>query len=82
MPVSFKLNSFDFPPYFPLFLLHPNLSPLFLLRYNLLLHVGLPDMLVLFPISLSLILPTLALVLFVQVMSIIVNLFVPVNLCF
>ena len=79
MAVSFKLNNSDFPPY--LFLLYLNLFPLFLFRYHLLLHVGLPDMLVPFPINLSLILPTSVIVLFVQVVSILVNLFVLVNLC-
>ena len=78
MAVSFKLNNSDFPLY--LFLLYLNLFPLFLFRYHLLLHVGLPDMLVLFPINLSLILPTSVMALFVQV-SILANLFVLVNLC-
>ena len=43
--------------------------------------VGLLVMLVLLPINLSLMLPTSVMVLFVQVMSILVNLFVLVNLC-
>ena len=78
MAVSFKLNNFDFAFY--LFLLYLNLFALFLLRYHLLLHVGLLVMLVLFPINLSLIPPKSVMVLFVQVMSILVNLFVRVDL--
>ena len=79
MAVSFKLNNFDFPPLS--FLRYLNLLLLFLLRYHLLLHVGLPVVLLLFPINFSLILPTSVMALFVQVMSILVNLFVLVNLC-
>ena len=56
MAVPFKLNNFNFPLY--LFLPHLNLFPLFLFCYHFLLHVGLPVMLVLSPINLSLILPT------------------------
>ena len=78
MTVSFKLNNLDFRY---LFLLYLSLFPLFLLRYHLLLHVVLSVMLVLFLINLYLILPTSVMVLFVQVMSILVNLLVPVNLC-
>ena len=78
MAVSFKLKNFDSPLY--LFLLYLNVFPLFLLRYHLPLHIGLLVMLVLFPKNLFLILPTCVMVLFVQVMSIVVNLFVLVNL--
>ena len=79
MAVSFKLNNFDFPPLS--FLLYLSQFPLFLFRYCLLLHVVLPVMLVLFLINLCPILPTSVMVVFVQVMYLLVNLFVPVNLC-
>ena len=79
MAVSFKLTTLTFHPY--LFLLNLSLLPLFLLHYHLLLHVVLPVILVLFFINFCLILRTSVMVLFVQVMSILVNLFIPVNLC-
>ena len=79
MAVSFKLNNSDFPPLPCSTVSKPvSFAPVSL---SLLLHVGLPDVLVLFPINLSLILPTSVMVLFVQVVSILVNLFVLVNLC-
>ena len=82
---SFKLSNFDAPLSPP----PSSSSPVTKLVSSVpasvsfaTLHVGLPVMLVLFPINLSMILPTsVMIVLNVQVMSIQVNLFVAVNLC-
>ena len=55
MAVSFELNNLDFPPLSFSTVSKP--VPSVPARYHLLLHVGFPVVLVLFPINLSLILP-------------------------
>ena len=63
MAVSFELNNLDFPPLSFSTVSKP--VPSVLARYHLLLHVGFPVVLVLFPINLSLVLPRPVMILFV-----------------
>ena len=79
MDVFFKLNNFDFPLY--LFLLSPNLFPLLLCHCDLMLHVGLPVMLVFFPMNVFLTLSMSVMPLLVQVMSLLGNLFARIEVC-
>ena len=78
--VSFKLNNFDFPLLSFSTVSKPVSSVPASLSFDTTCFFSV--MLVLFLINLCLILSTSAMVLFVQVMSIMVNLFIPVNLCF